>query len=202
MRTTKPIATISFNTPEYLALKLQELQDAKRISFWAFIVHSPEDDEGGKKSHAHVYVEPSKMLQTDDLRDSLKEFDPLHPDKPLGCLKWVSSKFDDWYMYALHDRRYLAMKGQARRFHYHHDDIVSGDYDDLLCMSRNIDLLALSPYAAMLDAIQQGLTFQEFFRRGTIPILQVRQWESAWYMLLESATDRNGRAGHDDSDIL
>lgn len=196
MRTTKPISTISFNSPEFLALKLQELQDAQRISFWAFIVHKPEDDEAGKKYHQHVYVEPSKMIQTDDLRDALKEFDPTHPDKPLGCLKWHSSKFDDWYLYVLHDARYLASKGQSRRFHYVHDDIVSGDYDDLLCMSRNIDLLSLSPYAAMQEAIAHGLTFQEFFRRGTIPILQVKQWENAWYMLMDGTTNRNGREGH------
>ena len=69
VRTTKPIATISFNSPDFLRTKLEELRDAGRISFWAFIEHKPEDDEGGKKSHCHLYIEPSKMLQTDDLKD-------------------------------------------------------------------------------------------------------------------------------------
>ena len=45
MRTTKPIATISFNTPDFLKLKLNELLKAGRLSFWAFIVHKPEDDD-------------------------------------------------------------------------------------------------------------------------------------------------------------
>lgn len=196
MRTTKPIATISFNTPEYLALKLRELQKAGRVSFWAFVVHEPEDDEGGTKQHAHVYLEPSKMLQTDDLREALKEFDPTKPDKPRGCLTFVSSKFDPWYMYALHDKRYLASKGEARRYHYAHEDIVTSDEDDLLYKARMIDLLALSPYADMEEAQAHGITFAEYFRRGTIPIQQVGMWQQAWTLLATTATDRGGRRGH------
>ena len=106
VRTTKPIATIAFNTPSFLEVKLNELLKAGRISFWAFIQHKPEDDEAGRKYHSHVFVEPSKMLQTDDLRAELREFDPEHPDKPLGTITRNTSKFDPWYLYALHDKRY------------------------------------------------------------------------------------------------
>lgn len=197
MRTTKPISTISFNTPEYLYLKLEELRRARRISFWAFIVHLPEDDEGGKKQHCHVYIEPSKMLQTDDLKDELKEFDPLNPDKPLGTISFVSSKFDHWYLYALHDKRYLASKSQSRVHHYLHEEIMTSDSDDLLCKAKSIDLLSLSPYADMLDAIDNGYTFPEYFSRGVVPIAQVRQFEFAWNTLLSNRTNRNGRDGHD-----
>lgn len=198
MRTTKPISTISFNTPEYLRCKLQELQEAGRISFWCFIVHEPEDDEAAGKQHAHVYVEPSKMLQTDDLREALKEFDPEKPEKPRGCLTWHSSKFADWYLYSLHDRGYLATKGQTRRYHYTADKVIASDPDDLTCKARTIDLLAVSPYATMMDAQRQGLTWAEFFRRGIVPITQLRQWEQAWQLLFQEHTDRNGRAGHPD----
>lgn len=196
MRTTKPISTISFNTESYLRLKLDELRKAKRISFWAFINHKPEDDEGGKKYHFHVYVEPSKMLQTDDLSDELREFDPICPDKPLACLSWNSSKFDHWYLYALHDKRYLASKGQTRRFHYEHDDIFASDADDLLAKARSIDLLGLSPFQDMIDAIDHGFTWDEYFSRGTVPFPQVRNFESAWYSLVRSRTYRAGRQGH------
>ena len=196
MRTTKPISTISFNTPEYLRCKLDELQDAGRISFWAFITHEPEDDEGGKKKHSHVYVEPAKMLQTDDLKEALKEFDPEKPDKPRGCLTWHSSKFDDWYLYALHDAAYLATKQQSRRYHYSAEKMVASDPDDLTCKARSIDMLAVSPYAAMMDAQKQGLSWADFFRRGIVPITQLRQWEQAWYLLQQGYTDRNGREGH------
>lgn len=196
MRTTKPISTISFNTPTYLAVKLNELLQAKRISFWAFIIHKPEDDEGGKKEHMHVYVEPSKMLQTDDLRQELKEFDASNPSKPLGCLTFNTSRFDAWYLYALHDKRFLASKGQSRRYHYEHADIYSSDDDDLLCKSRSIDLISLSPYADMEQAIELGLTFEEYFSRGTIPLPQLKLFQSAWALLLQSKTIRGTSVGH------
>lgn len=196
MRTTKPISTVSYNSIPYLTLKLEELQRAKRISFWAFVWHQAEDDEQGKKDHCHVYIEPAKMLQTEDIRDELKEYDPTN-EKPLGCLSFVSSKFDHWYLYALHDKRYLAMKGQSRRFTYSHDCFVTSDADDLLHKARSIDLLGLSPYAAMEDAIAQGLTFAEYFKRGTIPLPQLHAFQMAWSLLQSTDTDRNGRGGHD-----
>lgn len=196
MRTTKPISTISFNTPDYLAQKMTELQKSGRISFWAFIPHKAEDDEGGKKDHCHLYVEPSKMLQTDDLKDALKEFDPTNPTKPLGCITFKSSKFDPWYLYALHDKRYLASKGQARRYHYKHDDIVTSDPDDLLYKARSIDMVSLSPYADMEDAQQHGLTFSEYFARGTIPLPQLTLFERAWNLLIANRTERNGYDAH------
>lgn len=196
MRTTKPISTISFNTPGFLELKLNELLKAGRLSFWAFILHKPEDDEGGKKNHFHVYVEPSKMLQTDDLRSELKEFDPLNPNKSLGCISWNSSKFDHWYLYALHDTRYLASKGQSRRFHYKHENIITSDSDDLLFKAKSIDLVSLSPYADMEDAQKNGITWAEYFSRGTIPLPQISMFEKAWNLLLQRGTYRADSVNH------
>lgn len=191
MRTTKPISTISFNSPEFLALKLRELQRSGRISFWAFIPHKPEDDESGKKPHQHLFVEPSKMLQTDDLKTELQEFDPKHPGKPLGVIAFRSTKFDDWYLYGLHDKRYLSMKGIARRFHYEHSEFLSSDPDDLLFRVKSIDLLALSRYADMMDAQEHGLSWAQYFARGTVPIHLVSQFEKAWQLLRENRTIRN-----------
>lgn len=196
MRTTKPISTVSFNTPDFLKLKLKELKKAGRLSFWAFIVHKPEDDEGGKKEHCHVYVEPSKMLQTDDLQSELNEFDPNHPEKPRGCLTFSSSKFDPWYLYALHDKRYLACKGQSRRFHYQHEDICTSDDDDLIFKARSIDMVSLSPYSDMEDAQKQGVTWAEYFSRGTVPLPQVAQFKIAWDLLIQARTERADREGH------
>lgn len=198
MRTTKPISTISFNTPAYLVTKLEELRVAGRISFWAFIPHKPEDDEGGKKEHCHLYIEPSKMLQTDDLRKELLEPDPENVEgKPRGVLTFRSSKFDTWYLYGLHDKRYLASISQSRRFQYLHDEMITSDSDDLLCKARSIDMVGLSPYADMQDAIEHGVSWAEYFSRGTVPIAQIKQFEFAWNTLVESKTYRNGRSGHD-----
>lgn len=225
MRTRSPISTISFNTPDYLLLKLNELTSSGKISFWSFIMHRPEDDEAGGKDHIHLYIEPSKIVQTDDLRKAFLEYDPqysvsdysedrvlLHdnpddhvvdPDvkivrkkKPRGCLLFRNSKFSDWYLYGLHDKRYLSSKGQSRKYHYSHDDIVSSDYDDLLFLSRSIDLISLSPYADMEEAQRNGVTFAEYFRRGTVPLPQVVLFERAWYLLQNNSADRAGRSSH------
>lgn len=196
MRTTKPISTISFNTTDYLELKLNELLKAGKLSFWAFILHKAEDDEGGKKEHHHLYVEPSKMLQTDDLKKYLIEPDNNNPNHPRGCLPWVSSKFDSWYLYALHDKRYLSTKGQSRRFHYCHDDIATSDADFLTFKVRTIDMLSLSPYADMEDAIQQGLTWAQYFARGTVPLPQIALFERAWYALQANRTVRGDHSNH------
>lgn len=199
MRTTKPISTISYNTAEYLYLKLSELKANKIISFFAFIQHKAESDEGGKKDHIHLFIEPAKMLQTEDLRQEFLEPNGEDPTKPLGCIAFHSSKFDDWCLYSLHDSRYLAMKGQAREYHYFYDEILSSDADDLNYRYRSIDLLSLSVYADMQDAINQGVTMHEYFARGVVPMANVRNFTLAWELLKANKVERNGRAGHEPS---
>lgn len=182
-------------------MKLNELVKAKKLSFWAFIEHMPEDDEGGKKIHYHVYLEPSAMLQSDDVREFLKEYDPEKPDKPKGCLKFNSSNFPNWYMYVLHDKKYLASKGESRKYHYKHEDMIASDDDDLRFMAKTINLLDTTPYAPILDAIEQGLTWDEFVARGQVPIQMFNQWKSAWKSCFATYcnqvyTERNGHENH------
>ena len=195
-RTGKPFATISFNTLAYLTVKMNELIKAGKVTFWACIEHLPEDDEGGRKEHIHLYIEPAQMVQTDEVREFLREYDPSTPDRPRGCLPCSGSKFDPWYMYALHDKRYLASKGQSRRYHYSHEQIVSSDPDYLTFKARQIDMLALSPYADMEDAQRQGVTWSEYFSRGTVPLPQVVLFERAWNLLQDARTQRADREGH------
>lgn len=181
MRTTKPISTVTYNTPAYLRIKLDELVAAKKISFWAFISHKPEEDE--KKQHIHIYAEPSRMLQTDDLRDFLKEVDPKNPAKPLTCISWRSSKFDDWYLYSLHDVRYLMSKGQSRKYHYTRDNMTTSDLDDLDDHIQRIDMLSLTPYEIVREAVEQGQSFEALVSTGRIPIQQIRNFQLAFEAL-------------------
>lgn len=199
MKTTKPISTISYNSPQYLELILNDLVKAKILTCWHFIEHEPEDDEAGNKKHIHLYVVPAKLLQTDDLTDKFLEFDVNNPTKPKKCIAWRNSKrFGDWYLYAIHDPAYLASKGQSRRYRYKPESMKTSDEDELTFSVREIDLTDTSPYQAIIDAQRQGLTFSDFFARGTIPIQQIRNWQTAWELTLSAYTNRNGRAGHDD----
>lgn len=196
MRTTKPISTISFNTPDYLRLKLDELTKAKIISVWHFIAHLPEDDEGGKKEHIHLYIEPSKLIQTDDLAEYFLEFDPQKPDKPRKCLLFRTSKFGDWYMYATHDKAYLAAKGQSRRYHYSYDDIVTSDADELYRAVREIDLSHLTPLREIIQAVDDGVSFSDYLKKGRVPISQIYAYQRAFELIANGGTYRNDRETH------
>lgn len=197
VKTTKPISTISYNTPSYLRGRLEDLVSNKVLSSWHFIEHIPEDDEAGEKKHIHLYVVPSRLLLTDDLTEKLLEFDPWNPQKPKKCISWrLTKRFGDWYLYALHDKAYLASKGQSRRYHYSFDDVVTSDPDELLFQVREIDLTDTSPYSAIIEAQRNGLTFEQYVARGTIPIQQINNFRTAWCILLQEYTNRNGRNGH------
>ena len=191
MRTTKPIATISFNSSSYLKLKLDELKKAKIISVWHFIEHLPEDDEGGKKKHIHLYIEPSKLIQTDDLAEHFLEFDAAKPDKPRKCLLFRTSKFGDWYMYSIHDKAYLAAKGQSRRYHYSYDDIITSDPDELYRAVKEIDLSHLTPLREIMQAVEDGLSFSEYLKKGRVPIQQIHAYQRAFDLIAYGGTYRN-----------
>lgn len=196
MRTSKPIATISYNEPDFLQLKLEELRRAGRLSEWYFIKHTAEEDE--TKDHIHLFVVPSKMLQTDDLIKEFSQPDPTKPGKVLTCPRWVSSKFGDWYLYAVHDLAYLTSKGQSRKYHYRLQDVVAFDYDALNDSVREIDLTTVNAIKRMMDAQQAGLTFGQFLQRGGVPIQAIRAYEEAWEVLhAADSTYRASRVGHD-----
>ena len=101
-----------------------------------------------------------------------------------------TSKFADWYLYGIHDKSYLASKGQARLYHYRMESIVSYNTDALLQSVREIDLTSLTPLKAMLDAQAHGMTYAEYFCSGAVPIQQITQFKQAWDLL---ALERNKR---------
>lgn len=195
MKTTLPISTISYNTEPYLKLKLEELTKAHVISFWAYIWHKPEEDE--RKPHFHVYVEPARSVFTDTF---IEEFiEPCDDEKPLRCLPCHKAKFDDWYMYGLHDETYLSRKGQSRQYHYKHKDFISSDEDYFLELVKNIDLLKQTPFETIRDAVGNGLTFDEFVSQGSVPIQQFYNFEKA-FKSVQKGLFRNGHDNHEDPD--
>ena len=139
MNTRKPVSTVSYNTESFLKGKLDSLYGSGMICNYMAIKHLKEDDE--LKDHWHVYIEPNKQIDTAKLKTIFEEFDPDH-DKPLGVQPFRFSKVDkdihpdDWLLYNLHDPKYLASKGQSRKYHYTMKDIICAD-DDLLLDNYN-----------------------------------------------------------------
>lgn len=200
MKTTLPISTISYNTGEYLELVLNRLLKSHIIQFWAFVPHLPEEDE--RKEHFHAYIEPAERLQTEDLREGFAEI-VLGEEAPRRCMPFNSSKnFGDWYMYSIHDEDYLLSKGMKRKYHYSREDVKCSDTDYLDEKIRQIDLLHLTPYKKMREAIQHGDTFEDMISRGNVPIAMINQYKQAWFSLVDierrkEETYRNGREGHE-----
>jgi hypothetical protein len=194
LKTSKPFSTVSYNSPEFLRIKLDDLIQRRKIAFWAFIEHLPEEDE--KKAHKHLYVVPNGQINTDELLDYLTEFDPEKPDKPLGCIPFHSSKFGDWFLYVLHDKAYLASKGQARKYSYQKEEVVVSDSDYFNEEIHRIDLSKFSKVNALREAVENGVPFEKLVINGQIPIQQIYAYQKTYEILQNSSTFRNSKETH------
>ena len=189
MRTSKPIASISFNSEPYLKGILDDMISNHVLSFYVYIKHNAEPDENADdvlgKDHIHVYMEPSHMTSTDEFRELFKEPDPHH-DKPLGILPCrIVKNWADWYLYALHDPVYLAAKGKTRLNKYKREDFVTSDPDYLQQLIADIDWRSINIYQTMADYITKDKVFAEFMVSETVPVNIVHQFKKAYEVLRE-----------------
>lgn len=195
MGTSKPISTISYNTPAFLEARLNELIKARKIQFWAFVLHKAEADE--LKDHIHLFIDPPiGSIKPLDITEYLMELDPTHPGKPLKCLSWSKSDFDNWWLYCTHNKAYLASKNQSRAFQYSECDFRSSDEDDFHFRISQVDVSRLLPYRDMLSAIQAGMSFAQYFSQGRVPIPLTNAYRMAWACLIETLPQRDGKASH------
>lgn len=191
MSTQKPFSTISFNSETFLCSVLANLKQKHILAEYAYILHKAEDDEAGEKDHFHVYMLPNKRVDTEILRAMFREFDPSNPKFPLGCLPFVASDFSNWYLYARHNVAYLKSKGQARKYSYLDSDIRASDDDWFRYEKRSIKIESLGGVSVMKRAIKRGVSWEEFFASGAVPINQVRAWRDSWFTLYEQFVEHN-----------
>lgn len=172
MRTSKPISTISYNSPEFLQSKIEYWKAQGIIEFAMWIRHDPEEDE--KKAHYHVYLKPAKLIQTMDLELDSCEIDPQNPDKPFKMVSFRVSKEDDWLLYSIHDPNYLAEKGLTREFCYGFEDVNSTCSDTLTEIISHIsDNRKGRLEYRLLECINMGMTWTQIVQSGLIPIRQM-----------------------------
>lgn len=193
MKTIKPISTISYNSKNFLVLKLNELLKAHKISFWCFIFHKAEVDE--KKDHFHLYIEPNTRLDTMDLQDELKEI-VIGSDKPLGCINFHSSKFADWYYYSMHYKPYLAGKNESRQYSYCRADFVCCDDD---CLD---DLIVSNPcpYDDLIkayDLISQGYSDIDIAKFFHVPMYRLEYFVKGIQLMRTAQLERYQGVTHE-----
>lgn len=198
MKTSKPFATISYNTAPFLQRKLEDLILSRKIEFYTFVHHFKEEDE--LKEHKHLYIVPNGLIDTDSVVTYLVEPDTANPlNKPLGCIRCKPSKFADWYLYGKHDEDYLASKGQSRKYHYSLEDFISSDNDYMLEEVHTIDYSSLNRSKALKEAVNDGIEFSSLVAQGLIPIQQVYAYQQTYNILMQNKfneLERNGRLTH------
>ena len=182
MKTSKPFSTISYNTTNHLIVKLEELAKRQVINFYAFIEHLPEEDE--KKAHKHLYIVPNGLYQTDALKPYLDEIDPVDPSlPPLSILPCQSSKFCDWYLYALHDKGYLALKNSARKYHYLKDDFITSSEEYFTELIHTSDFSKTERLKTFIEQTDKGVQLGDMVRQGLIPMANFNQYERLYGLL-------------------
>lgn len=199
MRTSKPIATISYNSEEYLRYKLEELIKAHKICDYYFIHHYKEEDEA--KDHIHLWLKPNTLLDTMDLQNHFKEPDQNNPTKPLGCIDFTSSKLDDFILYGLHLEAYLAFKGEKRAYHYTKEDFRYNDADTFNEVYNHA--LKGSDFAKRFQLIQmlqdETINPVDLINSGLVSFNQSGQ-VLAYQRLQDESLYRNGRKTHTPKD--
>jgi len=185
MKTSKPFSTVSFNSPVFLTKKLMEFEKKRKILFWCYIIHDPEEDE--KKRHIHVFCVPNGKVDTDQFIDELEEIDPNNKI-PLKSLPCNSSKFDDFYLYNLHDSNYLASKGQSRKLHYKKEDFAVSSEEQFSEMIHHVDYSKLNgaKVSMIKGYVEKKIPFYALVASGVVPIQQIKGWEMTYKLIWDS----------------
>lgn len=199
MRTSKPIATISYNSIDFLRYQLGELIKAHKICDYMLIKHQAEADE--KKDHIHLWIKPNTLLDTMDLQKFLTEINPSAPLKPFKCIDFRLSVVDDWILYSQHYEPYLASKGESRQYHYTRDDFIYYDedtFDDLYNHAfKGSDWAKRNQ---ILQALSEGsISPTTLILNGTVPLNMAGQLNAFKYMQKHYGTlDRGNHSGHEE----
>ena len=108
MATQLPISSISYTSEKFLVEVLDDLYAQHTIQAYQYICHKGED---GDKDHIHFRIEPNRRVDPMNIRDLLREPDPMHPGKPFTVRPFRFSKAEeDWFLYVLHDPEYMKIK--------------------------------------------------------------------------------------------
>lgn len=180
MKTRRAISTISFNSPVYLRVVLDRLAESGVIEYAHWVAHLPEADE--KKAHLHLFIQPSHVVDTSALRREFEEPDPVE-NVPRGTLPFTPSKFQDWYLYGIHDPSYLESKGLSRQHIYTADDVKSTCADLLNEQASTIDQLKFKTAFHLRRMSAQFASWDDVMLSGVVPIPQYTYWQ-AYYQAL------------------
>ena len=119
--------------------------------YWCYIYHRDEPD---KKDHYHLFIEPNKRLKEKDMQMLKLAFEEPDPEneKPLSCMPFRKSDFENWYLYGKHDQVYLASKHLVK-YTYDYPDSAFCVSDPSL-FNDYISLIDPEKYMSAIDKMQ------------------------------------------------
>lgn len=202
MKTRRPFSSVSYNTVDWFVAVMRSWLDAGKLVFVSFIVHQPEEDEN--RVHIHWYAQPDQTIDTKDLLFDFTEPDPDGPldsdgnPMPRRCLPCRSSHWDDWYLYSMHHKEYLAMKHQSRKFQYLPEDFHHSSPELAHEMIARIDWSKINPMGQVIRAAKSGQRFEDFIEHNNLPMVQFQSAQKIYAWFCDGVTERNGRLGHEE----
>jgi len=189
MRTQKNISAIAYHRPEVFKLITNALRKAGNIGpcFWI-----PHKGEGGDKPHIHLV-----LIGGFRTYDTAKLSSLWPPDiqgdvaASVTSLWRVTKNLNDWLLYAVHDAKYLALKGLEREHAYDWADVqcTEGDDDTLRQLIAEAEdskvTMGDKTTCRLIACARRGMTWREIVLSGLVPMGQLSQASKAWHIIAQ-----------------
>lgn len=185
MKTSKAFGFISYNSREYLQHVLQKFIADKKFLRCACWYH---ESTGTEKNHFHCWVEPNEEIDTSTISDKFVETLANGEQQSIAIRPKCSSKWNDAYLYGIHDSEYLSSKGLERELVNIKSDmhIYLGDFKADLAQAEIFRLkYCLAPYARLKELVYQGKTLEEVYLILRIPFAQLNAVAQAYRYVCE-----------------
>lgn len=181
MITTGSFGFISYNSREFLINVLQNFIDNGIFLRCACWFH---ESTGKEKNHFHCWIEPSKQIDTSTIVEKFVERDIENDcEQSIAILPRCKSKWNDAYLYGIHDSEYLSSKGLERELVNIKNDnhIYLGDFKVDIVQAEMFRLKkCLAPYARLKQLCLQGKTLEDVYLILRIPFAQLNAVANAY----------------------
>ena len=91
-----------------------------------------------------------------------------------------NSKFADWFMYALHDKNYLASKYMIKKYHYCKEDFYYSDETFFQELIHTSDFTKYKAQQLFVEFVHAGYSFAQILEKGVVPMNLVCQFKTMY----------------------
>lgn len=173
MRTSAPFGFISYNSREFLEKVLKTFIDNGVFLRAACWFHK---SLGNEKNHFHCWVEPAVQMETGSIANEFVEILENGDKQSIAIRPKCGSKWNDAYLYGIHDDEYLSSKSLEREEVNIQSDkhIYLGDFAADIEQAQIYKFkVCLSPYARLKALFEMGKTIEEVYDILRIPFSQL-----------------------------